>query len=88
MCVRTYVGVCFKDSGHFRLLFEGYKTLLASILALLEATYEPGLRTFLKGIYHYGHGVGMWQTVHSHVYISASVWRSPSLFILPFLSCF
>ena len=48
MCVRTYVGVCFKDSGHFRLLFEGYKTLLASILALLEATYEPGLRTFLK----------------------------------------
>ena len=49
MCVRTYVGVCFKDSGHFRLLFEGYKTLLASILALLEATYEPGLRTFLKG---------------------------------------
>ena len=46
MCVRTYVGVCFKDSGHFRLLFERYRTLLASISLLL---YEPGLRTFPKG---------------------------------------
>ena len=54
--VRVCVGVCFKDSGHFRLLFEGYRTLLASIRAPLAsiraplgATYEPGLRTFLKG---------------------------------------
>ena len=46
MCVHTYVGVCFKDSGHFRLLFERYRTLLASISLLL---YEPGLRTFPKG---------------------------------------